>query len=41
MVYHRALARHNEEVEQRARYVLRWLAIEGNSRWLIIFDNID
>jgi hypothetical protein len=30
-----------EEVEQRARNVLRWLAIEGNSRWLIIFDNID
>ncbi|GFF61344.1 putative Pfs, NB-ARC and TPR domain protein (JCVI) [Aspergillus udagawae] len=30
-----------EEVEQRARYVLRWLALEGNSRWLIIFDNID
>ncbi|KAJ5413807.1 hypothetical protein N7509_000434 [Penicillium cosmopolitanum] len=31
----------DEEVEQRARDVLRWLAIEGNSRWLIIFDNID
>ena len=30
-----------EEVEQRARYVVRWLALEGNSRWLIIFDNID
>ncbi|CAI7639609.1 unnamed protein product [Penicillium glandicola] len=28
-------------VEQRARYMLRWLALEGNSRWLIIFDNID
>ncbi|KAH0591637.1 hypothetical protein MHUMG1_10629 [Metarhizium humberi] len=32
---------HDEEVEQRARHVLRWLALEGNSRWLIIFDNID
>lgn len=31
----------NEEIEQRAMKVLRWLAIEGNSRWLIIFDNID
>lgn len=30
-----------EEVEQRARHVLHWLALEGNSRWLIIFDNID
>ncbi|KAJ5588722.1 hypothetical protein N7537_011400 [Penicillium hordei] len=29
------------EVEQRARHMLRWLALEGNSRWLIIFDNID
>jgi tetratricopeptide (TPR) repeat protein len=31
----------DEEVEQRAIYVLKWLALEGNSRWLIIFDNID
>ncbi|KAF7158691.1 hypothetical protein CNMCM6106_005481 [Aspergillus hiratsukae] len=31
----------DEEVEQRARHVLHWLALEGNSRWLIIFDNID
>ncbi|KAB8202234.1 hypothetical protein BDV34DRAFT_157380 [Aspergillus parasiticus] len=31
----------DEEVEQRARSVLRWLALKGNSRWLIIFDNID
>lgn len=28
-------------MEQRARHVLRWLALEGNSRWLIIFDNVD
>ncbi|KMK63757.1 hypothetical protein Y699_09530 [Aspergillus fumigatus Z5] len=34
-------AANDEEVEQRARYVLRWLALEGNSCWLIIFDNID
>lgn len=31
----------DEEVEQRAKCVLRWLALEGNSRWLIIFDNVD
>lgn len=30
-----------EEIEQRAKHVLRWLASEGNSCWLIIFDNID
>lgn len=30
-----------EELEQRARDVLQWLAKDGNSRWLIIFDNID
>jgi hypothetical protein len=34
-------ALNDEEVEQQARYVLKWLATEGNSRWLIIFDNID
>lgn len=31
----------DEELEQRARQVLQWLANNGNSRWLIIFDNID
>ncbi|KAJ6050923.1 protein kinase subdomain-containing protein [Penicillium canescens] len=31
----------DEEMEQRARNVLQWLALEGNSRWLIILDNID
>ena len=30
-----------EDVEQRAGHVLRWLALDGNSRWLIIFVNID
>lgn len=34
-------AANDEEVEQRARHVLRWLALEENSCWLIIFDNID
>ncbi len=29
------------DVKQRVRDVLLWLATEGNSRWLIIFDNID
>ena len=31
----------DQEVEQRARNVLQWLALKGNSRWLLIFDNID
>lgn len=31
----------NEEVEQRAKDLLLWLALEGNSRWLIVLDNID
>ncbi|KAJ5726124.1 uncharacterized protein N7483_007481 [Penicillium malachiteum] len=31
----------NEELEQQARELLQWLAKDGNSRWLIIFDNID
>lgn len=30
-----------EKVEKRARHVLRWLALEGNSRWLVIFDNVN
>jgi nucleoside phosphorylase len=29
------------EVEQNAKQVLRWLASPGNTRWLLIFDNID
>ncbi|CAG8293488.1 unnamed protein product, partial [Penicillium salamii] len=31
----------DREAEQRARHMLRWLALDGNSRWLIVFDNID
>lgn len=38
---HSDRAINDEEVEKRARDVLKWLAIEGNSRWLIIFDNVD
>ncbi|KAJ9481399.1 hypothetical protein VN97_g12081 [Penicillium thymicola] len=34
-------ATNDREVEQRARHMLRWLALDGNSRWLMIFDNID
>jgi hypothetical protein len=30
-----------EEAEQRASQVLQWLAVPGNNRWLIIFDNVD
>jgi hypothetical protein len=30
-----------EAVEQRASQVLQWLAIPGNTRWLIIFDNVN
>jgi hypothetical protein len=37
----KAEATNDEEVEQRAKKVLQWLALEGNSRWLIIFDNVD
>ncbi|KAJ5661394.1 uncharacterized protein N7477_009010 [Penicillium maclennaniae] len=38
---HTDRATNDEEVEQRARHVLKWLAERGNSRWLIIFDNIN
>ncbi|KAH0535996.1 hypothetical protein FGG08_007113 [Glutinoglossum americanum] len=30
-----------EESRERAQEVLRWFAFEGNSEWLLIFDNID
>ncbi|KAL2782503.1 hypothetical protein BJX66DRAFT_331145 [Aspergillus keveii] len=36
-----AKATNKEEAEQRANQVLQWLAQPGNTRWLIIFDNID
>jgi hypothetical protein len=31
----------DEEVQKRARQVLKWLAMPGNTKWLIIFDNVD
>ncbi|KAJ5517508.1 hypothetical protein N7527_009068 [Penicillium freii] len=34
-------ASNDTDVEQQARHMLRWLELDGNSRWLIIFDNID
>ncbi|KAL2818898.1 nucleoside phosphorylase domain-containing protein [Aspergillus granulosus] len=34
-------AANEEEVEQRASQVLKWLAMPDNARWLLIFDNID
>ena len=30
-----------KEIEQAAKQVLQWLATPGNSKWLLIFDNID
>ena len=30
-----------EESRERAQEVLRWFTFEGNSEWLLIFDNID
>jgi hypothetical protein len=35
------IATNTEEIEQQAGQVLQWLATSGNSRWLLIFDNID
>jgi hypothetical protein len=34
-------ATNKEEIENHARQVLQWLAIPENSRWLVIFNNID
>lgn len=34
-------AANEEEAAQRANQVLQWLARPGNTRWLMIFDNID
>jgi tetratricopeptide (TPR) repeat protein len=33
--------RSEKEMKQLAQQVLKWLAMDGNSRWLLIFDNID
>src|SRR5579862_3173705 len=29
-----------EESRERAQAVLQWFALEGNNKWLLIFDNI-
>ncbi|KAG2026624.1 hypothetical protein GB937_001409 [Aspergillus fischeri] len=34
-------AKNEEEAEQRANQVLQWLAVPGNTKWLLIFDNVD
>jgi hypothetical protein len=31
----------NAEVEKQAQEVLDWLSAEGNSKWLLIYDNVD
>ncbi|KAI9773562.1 MAG: hypothetical protein M1840_006836 [Geoglossum simile] len=33
--------RGTEESKERAQDVLQWFALEGNFKWLLIFDNID
>jgi hypothetical protein len=30
-----------EDSRERAQEVLRWFALEGNGKWLLVFDNID
>ena len=35
------MTQYTEDTEAEAKAVLRWLALEGNRRWLIIVDNID
>ena len=32
---------HGQETAEKANAVRRWLALEGNRRWLVIFDNVD
>ncbi len=33
--------RHGQELLEKAKAVLRWLALEGNYRWLLVYDNVD
>ena len=33
--------RHSEETAEKADAVLRWLALERNRQWLVVFDNVD
>ena len=32
---------HGHELPEKANAVLRWLALDGNCRWLLIFDDVD
>ena len=34
-------AGHGQDIVEKANAVLRWLALEGNRRWLVVFDNVD
>ncbi len=33
--------RHTQDIEAEAKAVLAWLTLNGNRRWLMIFDNVD
>lgn len=33
--------RHGQEIAEKADAVLRWLALERNRQWLLLFDNVD
>lgn len=32
---------HGQETAEKAGAVLRWLALERNRQWLVVFDNVD
>lgn len=32
---------HGQDLSEQANAVLRWLALEGNHQWLLVFDNVD
>lgn len=32
---------HGQETAEKANAVRRWLALEGNCRWLVVLDNVD
>ena len=32
---------HGQETAEKANTVRRWLALEGNHRWLVVLDNVD
>ncbi|KAL6712997.1 hypothetical protein ACLMJK_009393 [Lecanora helva] len=34
-------ATYGQETAEKAKAVLRWLALEGNCQWLVVFDNVD